>query len=701
MKRITKLTAGSIVAALTLLFSLISCNKNPIEDIDSTQEVETVTIRLSSPDTKTAIENDRYVIWTAGDKVLINLDVYDITIDPDDPSVATVENVTKAEEYYALYIPCFRNSPNDEPTPNVGYKDNSYDFYIQTSAEYRYGTFAQHINPMVAYGKDTNLHFYNIGSVIKVGLTGEGDTLSSLKIVTNSSVTISGIVKCSEEQIRTGDFSSIAFNESYMDLSDYSMITCDNADVTLVSSPTWFYFVTAPFSDNAGISLIAEDKNGRVFAKSKTDAFSCARSELVEMESLAFTPAPHLTLTAGKHSANSLSITTKGESSLGVSYMVVQQSLWNLYDNGSNDKEATAKKLMKVLPIIQKEESPSTVELTKAYNSTFNKVAISAETSYKVIAQYNCRGHETGKLHVIDAVTPAAEGPAPTLDISFSDISFSTINAIIKTDGASASLWLFHKSQYDGLRADGKSDAEIMKEYGKPLSDSDLEAARANGCHWSWWGLEENTDHVILLVAASDSGKEVIIKKEVKTTSHIFDKETTVLQTVSTSGIVITNLFRDFGNAVPELTLNNLTVKKVPGMDVFVIENLFKGIDELQELGFIDMTGTYFTVIDARDASAVDIRFEANRVGIYNPHYSGFNQNLRFGSYATYNTEISTDDFPLGSYDKSAGHIYVPSIILGDYTKLYGTYNFNLIIGESINNNGLSTESFNKSTSPW
>ena len=36
-----------------------------------------------------------------------------------------------------------------------------------------------------------------------------------------------------------------------------------------------------------------------------------------------------------------------------------------------------------------------------------------------------------------------------------------------------------------------------------------------------------------------------------------------------------------------------------------------------------------------------------------------------------------------------------------DYTKLYGTYDFNLIIGESINNNGLSTESFNKSTSPW
>lgn len=56
MKRITKLTAGSIVAALTLLFSLISCNKNSIGDIDSTQEVETVTIRLSSPETKTAIE---------------------------------------------------------------------------------------------------------------------------------------------------------------------------------------------------------------------------------------------------------------------------------------------------------------------------------------------------------------------------------------------------------------------------------------------------------------------------------------------------------------------------------------------------------------------------------------------------------------------------------------------------------------------
>ena len=69
---------------------------------------------------------------------------------------------------------------------------------------------------------------------------------------------------------------------------------------------------------------------------------------------------------------------------------------------------------------------------------------------------------------------------------------------------------------------------------------------------------------------------------------------------------------------------------------------VFLYLDNLSYLCFCRAVRQNLTAIDPRNASAVDIRFDANR-----------------------------------------------------------TYNFNLIIGESINNNGLSTESFNKSTSPW
>ena len=104
MRSTKKITAGSIFAALTLLFSMVSCEKQPVEN-DATTEVETVTIHLNAPETKTALVDDKSVILSSGDKIVINRKTYDVTVNPDNPSVATVENVVKADEYYALYVP--------------------------------------------------------------------------------------------------------------------------------------------------------------------------------------------------------------------------------------------------------------------------------------------------------------------------------------------------------------------------------------------------------------------------------------------------------------------------------------------------------------------------------------------------------------------------------------------------------------------
>ena len=148
------------------------------------------------------------------------------------------------------------------------------------------------------------------------------------------------------------------------------------------------------------------------------------------------------------------------------------------------------------------------------------------------------------------------------------------------------------------------------------------------------------------------------------------------------------------------MTFSNLTIKKVPGMDVFVIENLFKGNAELQNVSFVDKQGDYMTIIDARDASAVDILYEMNDMGIYNTAYNGFASPLRFGCYATLNTSVSKDDFPLGIYDKAMGKIEFNSLVFGDRVAgLYGPSAFVLTI--SANNSALSIEDFAKKHGNW
>lgn len=242
-----------------------------------------------------------------------------------------------------------------------------------------------------------------------------------------------------------------------------------------------------------------------------------------------------------------------------------------------------------------------------------------------------------------------------------------------------------------------------MKEYGKPLDTEQIAQANTEGCEWNWWDLSPLTDYVILVIATSSTGMETIVRKDVTTDYYIFSPKTTVLEIVSESGVVETNLFQVFNEISPalaDMTFSNLTIKKVPGMDVFVIENLFKGNAELQNVSFVDKQGYYMTIIDARDASAVDILYEMNDMGIYNTAYNGFASPLRFGCYATLNTSVSKDDFPLGIYDKARGKIEFNSLVFGDgVAGLYGPSAFVLTI--SANNSALSIEDFAKKHGNW
>lgn len=701
-----RLLASRAMMSVTTLVVVLSCAKEPVENLKpSSPEKETVTLRLSAPETKTALKDDKTVVWTNGDKLLINRTLYEITVDANDPSKATVEDVTKADEYFAFYVPCPKNLSTGEVSPQYRYIQYDGVFYhnfrILDSQNWYSGTFSQYANPMAAYSTDGNLHFYNIGSVVKVGLTGNGEKVSRVRLFSNGGKNLAGMMMLTDEQVRTGDLSGMKPNENYYGLSSTVSIFCESNNVILSSTPTWFYFVTAPFEDESGISFTAEDVDGNVFVRTKTDAFSIGGSEIKEMDPLNYKASAPLKLTAAESAPTSFSVDAVGDDVMSVRYLAIASAAWDSYMNSPSSswtEQSLASVFINNHECQSNSEKSFKMEFTKAYNSTGNAVPIAASTSYKVIAQYILGSTGIGKCTIIDVTTAAPTGVAPTLDVSFQSVTYNQLHALLKSiDAAGISLWLFTKARYEELVSSGKSDSEIMKEYGKPLTDEDMASAHAAGCQWSWWNLSQGTDYVLLVVAASSTGMETIVKEEIATEWYLFNPNTTVLETVSTEATFSTSMFRMFN--VNPLTITPVVLKKVPGMDVFVIENLFKGNTALAELGFIEEEGTYLTIIDARDKNAVDIRFDMNKLGIYNSPYVGLNFDLGFGCYATYNSNASQEEYPLGTYDSENNAISIVSLILGNQNKIYGTSSCTLTW--PLPTKSVTVENFSKTQAGW
>mgnify|MGYP004686202923 FL=1 len=699
-----KLLASRAMMSVTTLVVVLSCAKEPVENLKpSSPEKETVTLRLSAPETKTALNDDKTVVWTNGDKLVINGSLYDVTVDADDPSKATVAGVTKADEYFAFYVPCPKNPSTGEVNPQYWYVQEEgglcHYFSILDWQNWYSGTFSQYASPMAAYSTDGNLHFYNIGSVVKVGLTGNGEKVSRVRLLSNGGKNLAGVMMLTDEQLRTGDLSGMKSNENYYELMPTVSIVCESNDVILSSTPTWFYFVTAPFEDESGISFTAEDVDGNVFVRTKTDAFSIGRSEIKEMDPLDYKASAPLKLTVAESAPTSFSVDAVCDDAMSVRYLAMASAAW---DSDMNSNSWTEQSLASVALNNYDCQTNSgksfKMEFTKAYNSTGNAVPIAASTSYKVIAQYILGNTGVGKCTIIDVTTAAPTGVAPTLDVSFQSVTYNQLHALLKSgDAAGISLWLFTKARYEELVSSGKSDSEIMKEYGKSLTDEDMESAHAAGCQWSWWSLSQRTDYVLLVVASSSTGMETIVKKEITTEWYLFNQNTTVLETVSTEATFTTDMFRIFD--INSLTITPVVLKKVPGMDVFVIEDLFKGNATLAGLGFVEEEGTYLTIIDARDKNAVDIRYEVNKLGIYNPKYTGFNYGLGFGCYATYNLSASQEEFPLGTYDSENNAISVVSLILGNSDRIYGPSSCTLTWTSPAKS--VTVENFSKTQAGW
>ncbi len=693
--------ARKLLTATALFGTLVSCSRESIESPEPvTTAEETVTLHLSAPTTKTTLQDDKTVLWSDGDKVVINHTVYNVLVDPEDPAVATVENVKKADEYIALSVYRYRTGTGENQTWQsfMDFRNPYYYTCLPQSQPWSQNSFYTYANPIVAYSNDTNLSFKNLNSVIKVGLTGNGEKISAAKLLSNSSLALSGYIKISEGDIRDGNLSDYAIDTEIYRRWSYVDVTCPDDGIVLSATPVWLYFSVMPFSDERGFTFVVEDENGSVFSKTKTDAFSVSRGEIMEMEPLEYKSFKKIEMIAGEPSPVSVSVNAKAETAATVRYVAMLASAWDDLMGSSDWTEQTlAKAILNTYECQYGRGGDFVMNFTDAYNRKGYAMAIVAETSYKIIAQYSAVNMGVGNCSVFDVTTSAATGEAPALDVSITSTEYAKIHSLLRTNAAVVSACLFTKTQYESFISSGKTDAGLIREYGFPLSDEEIARAKADGCELSWSGLAPFTDYVVLVVATSATGMETINKKETKTDFYIFNPATTVLETVSTKATFTTDLFLAFDGL--DLTLSPVTLKKVPGVDVFVLEDLFKGNEKLAELGYQDEAGTFLTIIDARNRNAVEIRFDVNRFGIKQPQFLGFDRDFSFGCHVTYYTGDSVKDYPLGVYDAKENTITVGSLVFGNTSQVYDKgCKCTLTWPKS---QSLSIEDFSKTQSNW
>lgn len=534
-----KFLASSALTAFAALVMAMACTKEPVENLIPTEpSVETVTLHLSAPTTKTTLQDDKTVLWTEGDKVAINHILYDVTVNPDDRSSAIVENVPRADEYYALYDPQYKTlSSGISIAEKYHCYNSSTSMYwpeFSTSVVYAKNSFSTFSSPMCTYSTDENLSFYNLGGAVKIGLTGNGETLSAVILNTNSGSKIAGYMCVYEPRLPGGYYwnSLNASNVEFWSPQDYVRVKCVGQDVVLGSEPTWFYFPVAPFTDPAGVYVTALTTDGGIFAKVKHGEFSVDRAQVNELPAIEYHRFSDITIEPEDKQARALVWRVTAEPGSVVRYAVVAKSVW---DDWSNSGIAESRLPARVLALGSEmvscdENGVATIKTTKSNKIDRTQTDMLPETEYIIVAQYGyARGN--GNCFSASCMTSAVVGDAPVLEASvLEELTMKDrIYTNIKTNASSLKVYALAISDYNVL-AEGNSDLDIASAFGTELDSKYVGYANTEaGLKWYIRDLNANTEYVILILATSVGGMQSVVHLVGKT---LPDPETTKSMTI-------------------------------------------------------------------------------------------------------------------------------------------------------------------------
>ena len=687
-------TTRALLALLPAVLLSVQCSQEELAGPEKPQVSGTVTLTIKNAEpTKTYIDGETgKVYWTDGEVIIINGEEYRIVVDETDPTVATVPDVVASGDYFVVYNNYYPASDPEEGRLLVNFP---------AEQTYREDSFSDYSNIMAGYSTTTDIRMYNIGGVVKFGVTGNC-TLTSLSFSTKDGSPVAGYLLLPEDQLLNGELGD---NSVFYENPDYGItasstinITAYTADggiagIALSSEPTDFYIVVPAKEYAEGFYITMEDSEGNVAVQSTTGAKTIGRSEMLVLPDFEFTARTLPALGQTEAGPASITYTVSADPGTPLKTVLVSKGTWDYYANDVYGGQET--QLAKDLSITYGSETfftDGTGEYSKTDTTSFNvsgkEVALTAGTEYKLIVSFADNTTAKGTPAVFDVATAAPTGEAPEITLSEleNDRPHAQLTPVIKTTNAVSIKY----AMFSSSSAEGKTDEELLELYGTEAAAEPVEQANsAEGLALTYSNLDENTSYTFL-VSATGEGGAVSVERLVMQTEYYIDPEAT-WSVITNQAYMECNIFGGalgFGGFLIE----GLTVEKMDGKDFFrVLEPITAETypdAENNGLTFIDGGyGSYLT-IDATDHNAVKLERAYNPLGVIMSLYG------EYGEAGLSSAAYYYDNQSFGTYDPDAGTINLGYVSVVDDMYIYGSSEGTVLYLNIPIAGGVSTEDF-------
>ena len=687
-------TARALLTLLPAVLLTVQCSQKELSEPEKPQTSGTVTLTIRNTDpTKTSVDGETgKVYWNENDYIFINYDPYAIIIDENDPTVATVPGVTESDSYFVVYTGSYPQEP---------FEGGGQLVYFPNVQSYAKDSFSDFSNIAAGYSASTDVRIYNIGGIVRFGVTGNLN-LTSLSFSAKDGSPVAGWLQFTEDQLASGEFGdSYDFyaNTDYGYYPNYSINVSaytqegEPESIALGSEPTDFYVVVPAGEYAEGFYITLEDSEGNVAYQFTTGAKSVGRSEMLVLPDFGFTAQTKPEAEVTDAGPTSITYTVTAASGIPLKTVLVSKAIWDYYasDSFAGEEEELARQLAAAFgseTFFTDGEGKYVRTDNTSFNVSGNEVALTADTQYKLIVSFADNVTAKGTPAVFDVSTGAPEGEAPEIDLSEmpSDRPFTQLIPVIRTTNAAGIKF----AMFNTSAAEEQTDEELLELYGAAATAEQIELANSqDGLKLSYGALEENSSYTFL-VEATGAGGHKVSERLVMQTDYYIDPEA-AWSTVTTQAEMLCDIFTmmNFG----EFLISGLTVEKMDGQDFFRVLTPFTPytFPEAEEIGlsFIDEgSGSYLT-IDATDHSAVKIERAGCHLGFTIPAYGGSGE-ARLSSASYY-----YDEATFGTYYPETGEIHFGQVSIVDNMYVYGVSAGTVLhLNIPAEGGGISTEDF-------
>ena len=517
-----------VMALAGISMAAIQCSKvNDPAPPQTEQKAETVTLTLygGSPDSKTYLgEDGQSVLWSEGDVVMINDYSYQVEIDPDNPSVATVTGVYASDEYIAYYA---------EYIGGYYEPDDTFDMILSKEQYYSDDSFGQWSNLMVAYSTDEDLYFQNVGGLLHFSITGNSE-IKSISLSSNDGAYIAGRLTIPMDDLRNGTLKDSYEIFGYQENQLSNTIIIDGIGVQLGSVPTDFYFAVPARTYAEGITLIMEDADGNVGIQTTRNSIEVLRNEIRTVETFEFTPAQDIVLEDHAAGATSISASVSAAEGLGVKAAVMPVSEWEKFGEDEESGILAWRNILDYTEICTCTDGTAQFTLDQAYNSSGWGQNIMAGTEYVLAVSYcNAAGKSIGSISEHRLTTAEASGTEPVIKDFIGNGTFyeggnydNGLAFTLFTEDAAGITIIAKPTSYFNVLESTFSTQEIIARYGEILVDNLVaEANSETGCQL--WFKDEiiypGTGYTIMAAVFGEGGKMVTERLDLTADAHIPD----------------------------------------------------------------------------------------------------------------------------------------------------------------------------------